>query len=249
MVMYKLHEKNAKIRMLFSSLKKTPFHPQWLVFKNEEKGLTEIAQHSQGYVLDLGAGTQKIQHFLSPSCQYISLDYYETATKWYGKTPTVFGDAQVLPFKSKSADTILLLDVLEHLPAPESCLKEIFRVLQPGGKLIIQVPFLYPLHDTPYDFQRWTCFGLQKLAKKHQYQIEVQKSINHPLESAAFLSNLALSKTVLRWIRDKNLLSILIILLPFAIFFNNLLAVLLTYASKDDDFMPTAYRMIWSKKR
>ena len=75
----------------------------------------------------------------------------------------IFADAQSLPFKNKSIDTILLLDVLEHLPRPEECFEEIYRKSKPNGKVIIQVPFLYPIHDAPLDFRRWTQHGLRGL--------------------------------------------------------------------------------------
>ena len=241
-------KESAAIRRFFSGFKKTPFHPQWFVFKDEKSALEEIAQSAQGCVLDLGAGTQKIRGFLSPSCEYISLDYHETATQWYETIPSVFGDAAALPFPKDSMNTVLLLDVLEHLPDPEMCLKEVHRVLMTDGKLIFQVPFLYPLHDVPYDFQRWTLFGLHRLAQNHHFQIEIEKGLNHHLESAALLSNLALSKTLIRWASDRNLLLSLGIFFPFIILYNNLHAWVFARLSTEDPFMPTGYRMVWIKK-
>lgn len=55
-----------------------------------------------------------------------------------------------------SFDTVLLSDVLEHLPNPEQALTEVHRILRPGGVLILGVPFMYGLHEVPHDYHRYT---------------------------------------------------------------------------------------------
>ena len=57
-----------------------------------------------------------------------------------------------LPIATNSIDSVLFLDVLEHLQNPDQALNEIFRVLKSNGVLILQVPFLYPIHDAAYDY-------------------------------------------------------------------------------------------------
>jgi hypothetical protein len=56
-------------------LEKTPFHPQWFVFKRQEDGRKWIGRRTYGHVLDIGAGMQEIRRYLSEDCHYISLDY------------------------------------------------------------------------------------------------------------------------------------------------------------------------------
>lgn len=241
-------KQNVKLRQLIAPLKKTLFHPQWFVFKHQEDGQKWIGHRAFGLVLDIGAGTQEIRRYLPADCCYVSLDYYETATGWYETRPHVFGNGQTLPVKSESVDTVLLLDVLEHLPNPDACIQEVHRILRPNGRFIIQVPFLYPLHDEPYDFQRWTIYGLRKLARRYDFQIEQEMSFGHPLESAALISNLALSKTVINWIRDRHPLLLFILLLPWIVFRMNFQAWIGAYFSKSDGFMPAGYRVAWVKQ-
>ncbi|MDE2228385.1 MAG: class I SAM-dependent methyltransferase [Alphaproteobacteria bacterium] len=62
------------------------------------------------------------------------------------------------------ADTILCTDVLEHLFEPQRAWNEIARILKPGGKAIIGVPFLYWIHEAPHDYHRYTSFALRKYA-------------------------------------------------------------------------------------
>ncbi len=68
-----------------------------------------------------------------------------------------------LPFQDGEFDRVLCMVVLEHLEDPIRAIAEMRRVLKPGGKIIISVPFMFPMHDTPGDYWRFTKFGLQKL--------------------------------------------------------------------------------------
>jgi len=66
-----------------------------------------------------------------------------------------------LPFADESFDTILSNDVMEHIKEPEIAWAEMARVLRPYGKIILSVPFLYGVHEVPYDYHRWTAFKLR----------------------------------------------------------------------------------------
>ncbi|OQW92970.1 MAG: hypothetical protein BWK79_13580, partial [Beggiatoa sp. IS2] len=178
---------------------------------------------------------------------YIGMDYYQTAVHWYATRPQVYGDAQQLPFSDDSMDTVLLLDVLEHLPNPEACLQEIVRILKPTGKLVLKVPFLYPLHDVPLDFQRWTQFGLRQFTQRYGLTIHQETATGQPIETAALLANIALTKTVLNWIRHKHPALILAVLLPFTILFINLLSWLINRFSPAEEMMPYSYCLVLTK--
>jgi hypothetical protein len=126
-------------------------------------------------------------------------------------------------------------------------MREIQRVLTGEGSLFLKVPFLYPIHDAPSDFHRWTSFGLCQLAKRHGFRIVKQRHIGDPLETAALLANIAFSKAVLRWIRAFNVLMVLGLLLPPAIILFNLIAALASGLSSSDEMMPHGYFLILQK--
>lgn len=236
------------LRTLFSAVRNTPLHPQWFAVRKEPQYLAAIGERVGGRVLDIGCGEQKPRRHLNPGVAYIGLDYYRTATEWYGTRPQVYSDARALPFQAASFDWVLLLDVLEHVPAPNRTFGEAFRVLKSGGKLILQVPFLYPTHDAPLDFHRWTLYGLQELARKTGFTVVEKMPMGTPFECAALMCNLALSKTALEWIKRKNPLAILAPILPVFFLFTNLLAWILPSRTDDEDgFMPYAYRMVLEK--
>lgn len=237
-----------QLKQIFFRLRYFPLHPQWLIYHKETRDLIQICKKLRGSVLDVGCADQKLRRLLPADCGYIGLDYYQTAAGWYGTRPQIFGDAQCLPILANSMDSVLLLDVLEHLPKPEDCINEIRRVLKPGGKLILQVPFVYPIHDAPLDFQRWTIYGLRELARKTRFAVDEEVPLGNPLESAALLANIAITKTILNWINRKNPLALSLILLPVVVFFINILAWALTKITPQDAFMPSGYRMHWLKQ-
>jgi SAM-dependent methyltransferase len=66
-----------------------------------------------------------------------------------------------LPFEVASFDTVVCTEVLEHVPEPAQVVREIARVLKPNGYVILTTPLYYPIHEEPYDFFRFTPFGLR----------------------------------------------------------------------------------------
>ncbi len=66
-------------------------------------------------------------------------------------------------FKTSSVDVFFCMEVLEHVQNPFSAVTEITRVLKPGGVMIGSTPFMFPIHDEPYDFYRYTKYGIQHL--------------------------------------------------------------------------------------
>ncbi len=232
----------------FAFLKGTFFHPQWFAHRQEKAFFRLIGSHTGMRVLDIGCSDQRIRRFLPKDSAYIGLDYYSTATQWYGTRPAIYGDAHALPFPDNQFQSVLLLDVLEHLSAPEICIAEIGRVLTAGGNLFLKVPFLYPIHDAPFDFHRWTRFGLIQLAQRHGLQVVSERHIGEPIETAALLSNIAWTKAVLSWVRSGNPLMVLGLFLGPAIVLTNLISALVGKLSAPDQMMPHGYLFILQKK-
>ena len=237
-----------KLKDFVQPLAKTPFHPQWLVSGRGGKLLTYLRDIDEGsVVLDIGCFDKWPKAFIPKSCVYYGLDYYETAKNWYETVPDLYGDALQLPLQNESINAILLLDVLEHIPNSDILLEEAKRTLTPGGALIMQVPFLYPLHDEPRDFFRITAHGFKALAQAHGFTVEECNAVGHPLETSALLSNIAMSKTIIGWMKAKNPAAILVLLLPPFVLLTNIFSRMLALISKKDNFMPLSYQLIFKK--
>jgi SAM-dependent methyltransferase len=78
---------------------------------------------------------------------------------------------QTLPFKDGEFDTIVLSDVLEHIPDPDRFCQEMARVLSAHGKLLMNVPYFYWLHEKPYDFYRYTEFALRRFMERSGMEV------------------------------------------------------------------------------
>lgn len=139
----------------------TPLHPQWHVARLSKERIAWVAARAQGDVLDVGCADGAICRHLAAAKSYLGVDYPATASGLYGTRPHVYADGARLPFANGCFDTVMLLDVLEHMALPEAALRECARVLRPSGRLLIVVPLMYPLHDQPHDYQRFTAHGLR----------------------------------------------------------------------------------------
>lgn len=226
----------------------TPLHPQWLHRSNAEIYKSHIAEVGEGQrVLDIGCYNKWAQKYLPASCDYIGLDYYETATQWYDSVPDVYGDALSLPLAAESFDVVILIDVLEHISDTQQLLQQIHQVLKPGGKAIIALPFLYPIHDAPRDFVRLTKYGIEDFAVRTGFDLERCEPIGSPLVTSAFLLNVALVKTAINWFSQKSPCVLISIFFPLIILFNNVFAKLISQLEIDDGFMANSYQVILRK--
>lgn len=237
----------SRLRRWAKPLRHTPLHPQWLVFRHQASEQKELASRTHGLVLDIGCGNRWAEQTLAPGCTYLGLDYPHTISKGYPGRPDIFGDAQKLPFKPSSFDTVLMLDVLEHIPSATQAISEAYRALKPGGHLILQVPFLYPLHDEPHDFHRWTVYGLRQLCTTHGLAIEAAISQGHPCETAAALFTIAIAKGLLDLLPPKTpaffWVPLILPIIPLA----NVLGWLLAKLFPNSDMMPMSYRVVATK--
>ncbi|MVF11178.1 class I SAM-dependent methyltransferase [Ketobacter sp. MCCC 1A13808] len=222
-------------------LMRYPIHPQWFTRKEASllRSLREIGENKT--VLDIGCADKWIIEHLPATTNYIGLDYPSTADRLYGTKPTVYGSASALPFENESFDRVVLLDVLEHLKEPAKSLSEIHRTLAYNGTLLLRVPFLYPIHDSPHDYSRLTEYGLTSLTESAGFKLVNLYAIGAPLETTALLRNMAISVLILHLIKNRNPFAIFGILLPIYFLLNNLYSYFLSRLVKAGTALPHTY--------
>lgn len=120
-----------------------------------------------GRVLDYGAGNSPYRQLLDCEC-YVAADLGQNVA---GNIDYLIEPGRRLPIEDAAFDVILLLDVIEHVPNPDFVLGEIRRLLAPGGRLLLSVPFLYREHETPHDIARYTIFGMRELLRRQNADI------------------------------------------------------------------------------
>jgi len=237
------------VKKLLKPISNTPIHPQWLYNQGNKiliNYLKDIGENK--IVLDIGCFNKWPQKVIPASSTYHGLDYLDTAEQWYKSVPDCYADARQLPVASSSIDTVLLLDVLEHIDDTISVFSESGRVLKKGGHLVMQVPFLYPLHDEPRDYIRFTEHGFRMLAEQMNFKIEKMTATGHPLETATLMLNIAFAKSVYNWFATKNPLFILVLILPLFTTTTNILAKIFALSGKRDTFMPSSYQLVLIKE-
>lgn len=106
------------------------------------------------------------------------------------------------PLPDASIDSALCTEALEHCPDPGSLLMEVHRVLKPGGSLLLTVPFLWPLHEVPHDWCRYTPFALRDLLESAGFQVEELRALGGYDRSLAQMLALWLRlRPMHRWLR------------------------------------------------
>jgi len=134
------------------------------------RALNSQLPHFHGTFLDIGCGSQPYRSLITaPPArveQYVGMDLEGNPVSGYLHVrPDLFWNGLHIPLEDASVDSAMATEVLEHCPDPAVVLQEAFRVLRPGGFLFLTVPFLWPLHDVPYDEYRYTPFAMERLLK------------------------------------------------------------------------------------
>jgi SAM-dependent methyltransferase len=113
-----------------------------------------------------------------------------------GSGVQVLADAQALGIATGVFDVVLCTEVLEHLPEPQKAIDEMFRVLRPGGTLLLTTRFLFPIHDAPHDYFRFTKYGLRHLLRGFEI-VELQEETDSVGTLAVLLQRLGMQAETL----------------------------------------------------
>lgn len=137
----------------------------WLIYDIGDDFLDRYTELYRGVIYDLGAGESPYKDFfLQYTDQYIAVDWDGSIHKTQLDVTADLNRA--LPVASQVADTVISLSVMEHLSDPQTMLDEAFRILKPGGAIVLQVPWQWWIHEAPYDFYRYTPYALRRLFQK-----------------------------------------------------------------------------------
>lgn len=116
-------------------------------------------------VLTIGGSIlgQGMEHFVNNT----AIDLVESDVA-FGSRTMLISDAHDLPFQDGSFDGVIIQAVLEHVVDPHRCCAEIHRVLKPQGVVYAETPFIQQVHNSPYDFTRFTHLGHRRLFRQFE---------------------------------------------------------------------------------
>ena len=129
------------------------------------QALKDALSNFEGDFLDVGCGQMPYRPLIMKEgkvSKYVGMDF-EAGSYAERQRPDLIWDGRQIPLDANSIDSAMATEVLEHCPDPSLVLKEIYRVLKPGGAFFLTVPFLWPLHDIPYDEFRYTPFAMERM--------------------------------------------------------------------------------------
>ncbi len=178
-------------------------NPFYLTRKSLLKNIKLLGSEITGKTLDVGCGTKPYEKYFN-SAEYIGLEVENTINKEEKKVD-VFYKGDRIPFADKEFDSVISSQVLEHVFNPRQFLSEINRVMKPKAKLLLTVPFIWDEHEQPYDYGRYSSFGLNDLLEKSGFKvIKHLKSLNNISAVFqlfnAYMYKISVSKKIIRQI-------------------------------------------------
>ena len=149
----------------------------------------------KGRVLDVGCGSRPYAELVTQG-HYVGMDW-ESSSVRDGRHADIYYNGTDFPLPDTSVDHVICTQVLEHVFNPTRFLAEIHRVLKPGGRLVMSVPFVWDEHEQPYDFARYSSFGLRAILTGAGMGIEQHRKLGADARVFAQLLNAWLYKVTL----------------------------------------------------
>ena len=176
------------------------------------RNVSDLVINLNGKLLDIGSGTKPYRNICQVN-EYIGLEIDDEGNRNHSHAD-VFYDGKTIPFDDNTFDSILSNQVFEHVFNPNDFLKEINRVTKTGGVFLMTVPFVWDEHEQPYDYARYSSFGLKHILSENGFEIIEQRKSNNGLEVIFQLLNDYIFKKTVTKSRYLNLLFMLMLMAP-----------------------------------
>ena len=203
--LYVKEQFNPKILGLF-------INPFYFARKGLYQNVSKLITNLNGRLLDVGCGTKPYENICNVD-EYIGLEIDDEGNRQHNYAD-VFYDGKTIPFEDKSFDSILSNQVFEHVFNPNQFLKEINRVTKVEGRFLITVPFVWDEHEQPYDYARYSSFGLKYILAENGFEIMEHRKSNNGIEVIFQLINDYLYKVIMTENAYFNLLIIILLMAP-----------------------------------
>ncbi|UYQ95900.1 class I SAM-dependent methyltransferase [Chitinophaga horti] len=157
--------------MVSSDFKPSVFHPYYFIRKGLVSKIQEYSGAMKGKMLDFGCGSKPYRAFFNVQ-EYVGVDFVNPGHPHDNEQIDVMYDGKTIPIADNTFDSALSSEVFEHVFNLEDILKELHRVLKPGGTMLITCPFVWKEHEVPNDYARYTHFALKHLFEKNGFTVK-----------------------------------------------------------------------------
>jgi SAM-dependent methyltransferase len=155
------------------------FNPFYIIRRGLYRQIYALKDQMGGRLLDFGCGSKPYKDLFQVD-EYIGTDIEISGHDHSNEDIDVFYDGKTLPFPDGHFDSVFSSEVFEHLFNLPEILDELHRVLKKDGRMLITVPFVWDEHEIPYDYARYTSFGIKHLLEAHGFEIiEARKTTNY----------------------------------------------------------------------
>jgi len=191
-------------------------NPFYLARRELYREMARFAPQMHGKLLDVGCGTKPYEELFLNSTEYIGLEF-DSPTNRVAKRADHFYDGNTFPFQGEAFDGVICNQVLEHVFNPEQFLQEISRIIKSGGYLLITVPFVWDEHEQPWDYARYSSYGLRNLLERCGFSVIEQRKTNADARVLFQLINAYLYKVLLTRSVKFNLMICALVMSPFTL--------------------------------
>jgi len=216
-----------KRQLFFVNFASIFINPNYFSRKGLLKYIRMEAPRLSGRLLDFGSGRKPWKSLFQVD-EYIGIDIAESGHDHKDSLVDFYYDGHTIPFENRSFDSVFASDVFEHLFNLDEILDELYRVLKPEGQMLVTIPFAWNEHEVPYDFARYTSFGIRSIMEKHGFEIVHLHKTGTGFETVCQLFNTYIIENIFP--KNKALRTLLMIIITGPM---TLLAVLLNYILPD----------------
>jgi ubiquinone/menaquinone biosynthesis C-methylase UbiE len=182
----------------FREIIRTALSPVRLLDNEMNAGTREILAASvkdNTHWLDLGCGLKPFASSFNHA-HYIGIDIEVSGRSGDMKVPDKYFDGINIPYEDNTFDGVLCTQVLEHVENLDLLLAECNRVIKMGGSFVVSVPFLYREHEQPYDFRRFTSYGLMLAMARNGFQVSTCLKCLSAIETIATIFSVYISNNI-----------------------------------------------------
>lgn len=207
------------MKPLFKFYKKESFQPGFLaVFINPfffirrslYLAIKNTAPQLSGKMMDFGCGRKPYQNLFVVE-EYVGVDIKVSGHDHNNSLVDIYYDGETIPVETEYFDSVFCSEVLEHLFEPDKILREINRTMKPGGRILLTAPFCWNEHEIPYDYARYSSFGIRYLLEKNGFTVINEQKTGSFMRVIVQLITLYIYEGLKKWKVAGLLISLLII--------------------------------------